>query len=223
MSYDDEMYGEDLPRDARRWARQELGNEVSQLRQQVAQQAVEASRQRCMNALDADPELRDKWRKLNNDPEFLKWLGEIYELAGVPRMQLLRQAYDVGDQWRVANFFRGYLTSKIPPRMRTETRLPLEQSPRVAVREADVNNGKKIWTGKEIRQFYQDKSARSAACCSPSYGNRSGRMPVKAAWSSRTGSCISGVSSAPRMSAEPCASSPRTPLVSEASRITRNL
>jgi hypothetical protein len=47
MNYDDndeQIYGEDLPRDARRWARQELGNEVSQLRQQVAQQAVEASR-----------------------------------------------------------------------------------------------------------------------------------------------------------------------------------
>jgi hypothetical protein len=79
-----------------------------------------------MNALDADPELTGKWRKLNNDPEFLKWLGEIYELAGVPRMQLLREAYDVGDQWRVANFFRGFLASKIPPRQRTETRLPME-------------------------------------------------------------------------------------------------
>jgi hypothetical protein len=164
MSYDDndeQIYGEDLPRDARRWARQELGNEANQLRRQVAQQAVETSRQRCMNALDADPELRDKWRKLNQDQGFLSWLGEIYELAGVPRMQLLRQAYDVGDQWRVANFFRGFLASKIPPRQRTETRLPLENptpSKRVAVREADINHGKKIWTGNEIRQFYQDKS-----------------------------------------------------------------
>ena len=164
MSYDDtdeQMYGEDLPRDARRWARQELGGQLNSIQQQLQQQAVETSRQRCMNALDADPELRDKWRKLNQDQGFLSWLGEIYALAGVPRQQLLTQAYDLGDADRVRNFFRGYLAEKIPARLRTETRLPLENptpSKRVAVREADINHGKKIWTGNEIRQFYQDKS-----------------------------------------------------------------
>jgi hypothetical protein len=159
MSYDDEMYGEDLPRDARRWARQELGNEVSQLRQQVAQQAVEASRQRCMNALDADPELGGKWRKLNNDPEFLHWLNQEYDLAGCPRMQLLHQAYDAGDQWRVANFFKGYLASRIPPRQRTNERLPMEQTaPRPALRpSADrYEERRRVFKPGEIRQFYND-------------------------------------------------------------------
>jgi CBS domain-containing protein len=68
-----------------------------------------------------------------------------------------------------------------------------------------------------------EEQALSTACCSPSCGNRSGRMQVTAASSSRTGSSISGVSSDRRMSAERCASPPRTPRASGASRTTRNL
>jgi hypothetical protein len=156
---DEELYGRDLIQDSRRWAREELGNEVSQLRQQVAQQALQANRQRCMNALDGDPELASKRRTLNNDPGFLKWLGEIYDLAGVPRMGLLHQAYDVGDADRVRNFFRAYLASKIPQRQRTNERLPMEQTaPRLALRPSQdpSSERRRIWSKSEIAKFYND-------------------------------------------------------------------
>jgi hypothetical protein len=69
----------------------------------------------------------------------------------------------------------------------------------------------------------KSKTARSAPSCSQSCASRSGPMPAKVASLCRTGSCISGVSSDRRMSEERCVSPPRTPLVSEASRITLNL
>jgi hypothetical protein len=160
MSYDDvTMYGEDLIRDSRRWARAELGNELNQLRARVDKQAVETNRQRCQNALDADPELGGKWRKLNSDPGFLHWLAQEYDLAGVPRQQLLNQAYDLGDAQRVANFFKAFIASKMPARERTPERLPFETPrQRTAVRPSTDQYAakKRIWTNAEIRAFYTD-------------------------------------------------------------------
>jgi hypothetical protein len=162
VSYSDtEMYGDDLPRDARRWAREELSGELHQLRAQLGQLHVTSNQQRCQAALDGDPELASKWRTINEDPKFIAWLGQEYDLAGCPRMRLFADAYNSGDQWRVVNFFKAFIASRTPARERTPERLPMENptaAHRTSVKPSSDHYAAKrrIWSPAEITKFYSD-------------------------------------------------------------------
>jgi hypothetical protein len=158
--HDLEYYGEDLVRDVKRMAREELGQRLARVEDQVMQTTTETNRQRCMTALDNDPELAGKWRKINQDQIFIEWMNVVDPLYGANRLGGLRQAFDIGASDRVAAIFKSYLAGQIPQRMRTETRLPFEDTAKKAtVRPSQDRYAerRRVFTNAEIRKFYQDR------------------------------------------------------------------
>jgi hypothetical protein len=140
------------------WARPVVDQRVGQLERQISQLQTDTIKQRVISALDADPMLAGKWRTQNEDPAFLGWLNGLHEFAGVPRLTLLRRAFEAGDTTRVANFFRAFIAQQLPERQRTAHRLPLEQPSKAAIRSADLKP-RRIWTRVEIERFYRDVAA----------------------------------------------------------------
>jgi hypothetical protein len=146
----------DPVRTVQRWTERVVSGRVGDLERQVHENSVENARLRVQIVMDRDPEFGSRWRQINNDPEFIKWLNQVDPLAGVPRMQLLTTAYNHGAADRVGNLFRAFLASRIPARERTETRLPHEGTgPRPSIRTQDLTRGK-VWPAKEIHNFYDD-------------------------------------------------------------------
>jgi hypothetical protein len=156
---DREYYGEELVNDARRWAREELGGHIARIEGQVMQNTTETNRQRCMAVLDNDPELAGKWRKINQDQKFIEWMNVVDPLYGANRLGGLRQAFDIGASDRCVTIFKSYLASQIPQRMRTETRLPYEDTAKKAtVRPSQDRHSERqrIFQPGEIAKFYDD-------------------------------------------------------------------
>jgi hypothetical protein len=139
-----------------RWTERVVSGRVGELERRLYENSIELNGQRVQVAMDRDPELGGKWRTTNNDREFLAWLSQADPFAGVPRQQLLTQAYNSGAASRVAAIFRAYIASRIPQRERTSERLPHEGTgPRPTIRTADLTRGK-VWSKAEIHAFYRD-------------------------------------------------------------------
>lgn len=154
---DVELFGQDLVDFTQRATAPGIDRRVAPLENQVARLQAELSQERVQRALDGDPVLGDKWRKLNNDPAFLAWLAETDELSGRPRLELLRRAYSLGDATRVAHFFRAFITRQIPTRTRTQHREPFEQTGRrPTLKAANLGDRRRTWTRPEIAAFYSD-------------------------------------------------------------------
>lgn len=128
--------------------------------EKTGQTAVQAFLQQ-LDALVSD------WRALNTDPAFLLWLEEEHELTGTPRRVLLQAAEQSLDAKRVAAFFNAFKkeTGRVapPPTPNSQTR---QASPEVA-RQVQPGKSKaattpasepakKIWTEREIAQFYEN-------------------------------------------------------------------
>jgi hypothetical protein len=149
----------DPVRTVQRWTERVVSGRVGDLERQVHENSTENARLRVQIAMDRDPELGSTWRAINNDTAFLAWLDGVDPLAGVPRMQLLQRAYNVGNPGPVSAIFKAFIASQIPSRERTATRLPHEGTgPKPAVRaSAGVNEARRrVWTAKEIHNFYDD-------------------------------------------------------------------
>jgi hypothetical protein len=158
MSYDDPL--DSLVNDpiatVQKWTERVVSGRVGDLERRLHENSIENAQLRVQVTIDRDPELGGKWREINNDPEFIKWLNQVDPLAGVTRMELLRRGYNVGAADRGAAIFRAFLASRIPQRERTPTRLPHEGTgPRPSIRTQDLTRGK-VWTAKEIHNFYDD-------------------------------------------------------------------
>jgi hypothetical protein len=179
-----EEYGEDFARVMRRLARLEVSPEVqaeiNTLRQQMAQlqggqQQTEGqmARSHLEAGLSSDPEIGAHWRQLNNDQNFIAWLGDIDPFAGVPRQELLHDAARRTDVGRTAQFFRAYLREHTAPQAyagppqtpalsngQDAGRPTLESLASPGRARAPVRQGgaseKRIWSGADIEKFYQD-------------------------------------------------------------------
>jgi len=179
-----EEYGEDFAKTMRRLARLEVSSEVqaeiNTLRQQMAQlqggqqqTAGEMARSHLEAGLSSDPEIGAHWRQLNNDQDFLAWLGDIDPFAGVPRMELLHDAARRTDVGRTAQFFRAYLREHTAPQAydgpaqtpalsngQDAGRPSLESlaAPGRARSRPQVGGAseKRIWSPADIAGFYRD-------------------------------------------------------------------
>ena len=161
---DRQLYGEELPADAQRWAQEVVDRRVGQLEHQLGQvqsrlgqTQTQLTRERVQAALDRDPELRD-WRRTNEDPRFLSWLDQTDGLTGETRRTLLTRAYDRGASDRCAAIFKAFLADRVPQRQRAPAQqLPFQKDrrrqPTIAASELD---GRKRWSRAEIAAFYQD-------------------------------------------------------------------
>jgi hypothetical protein len=59
------------------------------------------------------------WREINQDPGWKDWLTLTDPLSGLPRQQLLNQAFAAGDAGRVLVFFNGFLSENAQQPART--------------------------------------------------------------------------------------------------------
>jgi hypothetical protein len=180
-----EEYGEDFARVMRRLARLEVSpevqHEINTLRQQMdqlrggqQQTQGEMARNQLEAGLSSDPEIGAHWRQLNNDQNFIAWLGDIDPFAGVPRIEMLHDAARRTDVGRTAQFFRAYLrehtdqnqayagTAQTPAMSNGQGagRPSLESLAAPGRARAPVRQGgateKRIWSPADIEGFYRD-------------------------------------------------------------------
>jgi hypothetical protein len=109
-------YGEDLLNVMRKVVKEEvtpiigeIRGETEELKSKVKvtdQHVVQNAYHRMLQTLDTQC---PKWRELNEDDEFLAWLGLPDQFSGVIRHELLKDAFGRYNASRVLAFFNGYL------------------------------------------------------------------------------------------------------------------
>lgn len=112
------------------------------------------------------------WNELNQNQDFISWLGLRDPFSGAIRHNLLNQAYEQNDAPRVLKFFEGFLAEEAvtAPRQNNQPdpvpgavqKVPLETfaAPGRAKSTAPNNPVEKpIITRAEITRFYMDKAA----------------------------------------------------------------
>ena len=115
-------YGEEFMDVVGRRAREEYFPEFEMLSERLKRlesgqtaisQVVEKTQQRGLydTLSDAVPD----WREINHHPLFLNWLTIPDPYSGVPRAELLKNAFSRQDTQRVVNFFQGFLTEAVGP------------------------------------------------------------------------------------------------------------
>ncbi len=179
---DVETYGQDLITATQRWMEAKFGSVIQDLQRQITalssghqQHERRSTQQSVLTALDADPQIGQKWRAINDDPAFLAWLDEVDPFSGEQRKKLLHDAYTRGDVKRTGEFFKRYVAehtavSDPPPAPAPHTPPPDEGGtgrptladlavPGRASGPAPVGapTEKRVWTRDEITAFYRQR------------------------------------------------------------------
>lgn len=171
-------YGEDLIDVMKRAAREAVSGELTKLEREnkrlheqlsLVQNGVTQQARTGVYGV-----LQDKvpnWQELNTDPEFLHWLEQRDIYSGVPRGQLLREAFEDNDSARVVAFFESFVKERqtVTPDQAPQAQ-PAQQGrqpavamdtmvapgkPRGGAAQAQENQ-KRVWTQAEIHAFYQN-------------------------------------------------------------------
>ena len=151
---------------------------VKQVKESVAHEdedGVESDRRQMLADLaDAVPE----WETQNEDPEFLKWLDGEDPITGRVRMAELADAYRSCDAESVIDIFKGFQKENAvvnpedePSDETPEDETPTEENPEQPLEDlvapgtpktgsagAQNESGKKVWTQREIQEFYAYKN-----------------------------------------------------------------
>jgi hypothetical protein len=131
-------------------------NTVKQTTETVAQETQRTAEQRFW--ADFDKLLADKgltFDPINNDPGFVKWLGEVDGLSGVTRQTMLDQAISKHDAPRAALFFTTYVDGL--PKGDAASLTQQIQPDTSAPGSDPLNSPKgKIWTRADIAKFHDD-------------------------------------------------------------------
>lgn len=177
---DVEEFGEETIDLIRRAAREESEATINALNKRIAElegqltgtvRAVQQTeRQKMYAQLD---ERVSNWREINRDEGFLSWLQQADPYSGVRRHALLTKAFEDNDTARVVRFFEGFLNehavvseqspahdSTRQPQVNMETLVAPGRPKNASVR---AQEGKRIWTNAEIKQFYRDVQNRRFA------------------------------------------------------------
>ena len=157
----------------RKAAREEVAQEIAQLRQQVGQlqgvlpqvQQVQAQQKKSgeqtfWNTIASEV---PNWSDINNDPDFQSWLLEIDPLTGISRQTYLEDAQKNLDANRVVTFFRTWegATGKTNTAQVDRTAQQSQLQKQVAPGRSR-NNGVKAsgqnrtYTPNDIQEFYSD-------------------------------------------------------------------
>lgn len=102
------------------------------------------------------------WETVNKDPDFHQFLAQIDPISGKQRQVLLNEARDALDAQRVIEIFQLHLKNQSQSHGQGRQIPEEEVEPRTArTTEAEPQGGgnKRIWTGKDISQFYKQKAA----------------------------------------------------------------
>ena len=104
-----------------------------------------------------------EWDTIDKDPGFINWLkNDIHPTFGESRYSRFAEAVNRWDAPRVAGFFQEYVdlhpkTDKTPSPSPKPTPKNI-QPQRRAESHSQAVDGKKIWTQRQIKEFYKDKA-----------------------------------------------------------------
>jgi hypothetical protein len=189
LDEDIDTYGPEMVNASRRWAMAEVAprlqvmqDEIERLKGRSERVETVAQANRVDALLDDDPELRGRWRVINDDPAFLQWLQATDEYAGVTKHQMLSNAYAGGDAVRTGRFFKAFIREQTAasPHPGTNGHTP----PPAPAPNGHAGNGtaamrledfaapgrsagtpgqggapdRRIWTNREIATFYRDRT-----------------------------------------------------------------
>jgi len=112
------------------------------------------------------------WRQVNTHPDFLEWLAQPDVYAGVPRSQMLKNAFGANDTGRVIQFFKGFLSENaaLQPAANPNPNPVVENTPEPKVDLAslaspgsgsgggadNINETGRVWKESEIGTFYEE-------------------------------------------------------------------
>lgn len=163
---DRERFGEDMidvvtrisakvVEDAVKPVKEQLGT-VKETTETVAKETHRTAEQRFW--ADFDKLLADKglaFDSINNDPGFIKWLGETDGLSGVTRQKLLDEAISKFDAPRSARFFITYAEGL--PKGDAASLTQQIQPDNSAPGDDPLNSSKgRLWTRAQIKEFHED-------------------------------------------------------------------
>ena len=171
-------YGESIAV-MRKAAREEVSQEIAQLRQQLGQiqsvvpqvQQVQAQQnksneQTFWSAIASEV---PNWSDINNDPDFQSWLLEIDPLTGISRQTYLEDAQKNLDSNRVVSFFRtweganGKTNTAQVDRSAQQSQLQKQVAPGRSRNNGVKTSGQnQTYTNEDIKEFYAD--VRTGKC-----------------------------------------------------------
>lgn len=111
-----------------------------------------------------------QWRKWNEDPDWVAWLGEPEAASGIVRQTILDRAGELRDVTRVVKLFqlwrqdRGLDTPEQQGKGKASASKTNKSLEKHVVPGGDRGGepqapGKRIWTRREIKDFYRKKSS----------------------------------------------------------------
>jgi len=149
-------FGEPLVDLIRRAAREEVQGkdaEIAELRRKLEQVSGTATANVEVSFYDRLAMAVPDWQSINDDPEFHAWLGEVDELTGFQRQEILSQAEEKRDADRVARFFKAFKKVHQDKSAASTASLEAQVAPE-PTRTPEAPKGKKLWTRAEIAAFY---------------------------------------------------------------------
>lgn len=157
----------------RKAAREEVAQEIAQLRQQVGQlqgvlpqvQQVQAQQKKSGEQTFWGTIASEvpNWSDINNDPDFQSWLLEIDPLTGISRQTYLEDAQKNLDANRVVTFFRtweganGTTNTAHVDRTTQQSQLQKQVAPgRSRNNGVKASGQNRTYTPNDIQEFYSD-------------------------------------------------------------------
>ena len=157
----------------RKAAREEVAQEIAQLRQQVGQlqgvlpqvQQVQAQQKKSGEQTFWSTIASEvpNWSDINNDPDFQSWLLEIDPLTGISRQTYLEDAQKNLDANRVVTFFRtwegatGKTNTAHADRTAQQSQLQKQVAPgRSRNNGVKASGQNRTYTPNDIQEFYSD-------------------------------------------------------------------
>tara|TARA_B100001093_G_scaffold511232_1_gene578673 strand:+ start:532 stop:1446 length:915 start_codon:yes stop_codon:yes gene_type:complete len=157
-----EEYGENYVDFVKRSAMDVVGdskNKINELEKTVSdlqQQQQTSSRQKFLSELE---QLCPTYQDLNSSDGFISWLREVDPFTGLDRKTIFEDADVKNDSMRIANMFNAYLQQHVKQEPSSQPVPLAEQVTPKTTKRTPVPQGKKLWTKREIIQFY-DNSRR---------------------------------------------------------------
>ena len=133
-------YGDEALSVMARQAQETVGPALHDLQRQSQILRSELQRVKSNDVYEMLDQSLPSWREVNQEQEWKDWLTFPDPLSGVPRQQLLNQAFAAGDAGRVLVFFHGYLAENAQPAAHAQ--------------RASTDNSRPTITTKEIDAFY---------------------------------------------------------------------
>ena len=151
---------------------QPLSARVEKTEQSTSQTLAGVARSERVKLLAALAEAVPGWETQNENEVFLGWLNENDPYAGIPRGQLLTNAFNQSNTEVVIAIFKGFQTenavvapSEVTPPVETpaEPQQKLDDlvapgTPKTGTTSAPNESGKRVWSRKMISDFYAAKN-----------------------------------------------------------------